>query len=823
MEPQPSVARELETEGLFSGKFSTEAALQRIRKRLLDLSLRNALLNYRFPKRRALRIIDTPISDLFERLYVDGKECPIVSVPEPSRSEYELIDGASRKPDVRKFAESIGLNTSFEQSDFTLREKPTDIQSLHYGDELERILRELDQFTRTSIEESGANILYLSLGYLSWREAENSDRELLAPLIILPVALKRTGVDARGYFKYSLEYTGEDISDNITLREKLRTDFNLELPALGDEDDPPEYFAKIEAFVEAKQNWEVRRCATVCLLSFGKLLMYLDLDKKRWPAVAPIHNNPLVSSLFKAPQDYEGEMFPPEYDVDDGHELALIYDADSSQHSAIVDALKGKNLVIEGPPGTGKSQTITNLIATALTQGKTVLFVSDKLAALEVVKRRLDNAGLGEFCLEFHSHKTQKRKILDDIKFRMDQQFQLPAGLDQRQSELGNIKHRLTNYVTFMNSVAGNRLGLTVHEVLWASDRYRCQLDRASVLASAEFDFAPSMESLSECEESLQQLQRHLIASGSYSSENPWWGYLPDNLLFGDEETIADILRTIRDRADELHNFIVSSEKTLGLEFPKDDQESRRLFTRIGLSLRVPTGREALEILPELTFERSVNTIRSLSKIITFIKNTEPVINSSFRDSMAVANEHFDEVKASCKLATGLNQQQVKVRVLSDRLRRVREINDHLNAAIKQFNDALSACSIHLTPTPISFDVLRKILSLAKRCPADLLDLRSDRLLESGALKKLKDARSKAEELSLKKSGLEKVFNLSLVSSQEEMAAALRVLSAQTGLMRFLSRDWWKARSLYYSIPVRRTRVNSETQVETLSDDYSPS
>ena len=78
MEPQPSVARELETEGLFSGKFSTEAALQRIRKRLLDSSLRNALLNYRFPKRRALRIIDTPISDLFERLYVDGKECPIV-------------------------------------------------------------------------------------------------------------------------------------------------------------------------------------------------------------------------------------------------------------------------------------------------------------------------------------------------------------------------------------------------------------------------------------------------------------------------------------------------------------------------------------------------------------------------------------------------------------------------------------------------------------------------------------------------------------------------------------------------------------------------
>src|SRR6185436_21092895 len=94
----------------------------------------------------------------------------------------------------------------------------------------------------------------------------------------------------------------------------------------------------------------------------------------------------------------------------------LIRDADSSQHSALIHALRGQNLVIEGPPGTGKSQTITNLIAAALARGKTVLFVSDKLAALEVVRHRLDKVGLGIFCLELHSHKTQKRKLLDDIE-----------------------------------------------------------------------------------------------------------------------------------------------------------------------------------------------------------------------------------------------------------------------------------------------------------------------------------------------------------------------------------------------------------------------
>jgi predicted ATP-dependent serine protease len=97
----------------------------------------------------------------------------------------------------------------------------------------------------------------------------------------------------------------------------------------------------------------------------------------------------------------------------------LITEADSSQFAAIADVMDGKNLAIKGPPGTGKSQTITNILAAALAKRMKVLFVAEKMAALEVVKKRLDEAGLGEFCLELHSTKARKQDALESLRKRL--------------------------------------------------------------------------------------------------------------------------------------------------------------------------------------------------------------------------------------------------------------------------------------------------------------------------------------------------------------------------------------------------------------------
>src|SRR5258708_2208337 len=157
----------------------------------------------------------------------------------------------------------------------------------------------------------------------------------------------------------------------------------------------------------------------------------------------------------------EGLTFATEFDIDEeaikGDVPPLICDADSSQHSALIDAARGKNLVIEGPPGTGKSQTITNLIAASIANGKRVLFVAEKMAALEVVKRRLDNCGLGDFCLELHSHKTSKVGLLKSLegRIRASTGFPAPTTLAHNQGLLNYKRDELTRYVSLMNAPYG--------------------------------------------------------------------------------------------------------------------------------------------------------------------------------------------------------------------------------------------------------------------------------------------------------------------------------------------------------------------------------
>jgi len=500
-------------EDLFCGKLNTAAGLDRIRKRLLDLTTNNRLLNYRFPKGKALRVVDTALGPLFNRLYVEGKPTPIVPVPDPERKDYEEEDGIFRKPDVKKHAESLGIDTDYELKVNTGTEYGNRIQALLYPEDLESILRKIEHTSRTTIEESGTNMLYLVFGYLEWYESLDSDRPMLSPLIILPVLLKRGEVDRKtGFFRYSLEYTGDDLTDNITLREKMKQDFSLELPQLEENDTPADYFASISEFTDPRLRWKVRCQVTLCLLSFGKLLMYLDLDPRKWPAAAPLHKHPLVTTLFEGIDRETEHTFAEEYKIDEepaAVEIPLVYEADSCQHSALIDAMQGKNLVIEGPPGTGKSQTITNLIAAALTKGKTVLFVSEKLAALEVVRRRLDQAHLGSFCLELHSHKTQKKRLLDDIKLRMDRTFADPYVLDKKIADLEDKRKRLNRYAHLMNSVSNNDLGLTINQVLWAAEHYRIALkENAHVFTALELPNTPgtNAEQLSYMEEAINQL-----------------------------------------------------------------------------------------------------------------------------------------------------------------------------------------------------------------------------------------------------------------------------------------------------------------------------
>jgi hypothetical protein len=536
---------------------STEIGLDRIRTRLLDLTNRNKLLNFRHSPASSLRVVDVPINAVFRQLR-DTEKLAFMPVPEP--------DVPGEVPPAKDFADELGWNTSFDLSND--QDSAESLPVLLYHEHLDALSRKIASAAKTAIEESGANMLYLVFGFLEWYESDDSKQPHLAPLVVLPVTIERTGGKGKAV-EAVLEYSGEDVATNLSLVEKMRRDFGLEIPPLEDEDTPEIYFAKFADILKLKKGWSIRRHITLALLSFGKLLMYRDLDPKTWPAGQSIAQHPLVRELFEGSKHSDialAEEYPidaPELVKDVPH---LIRDADSSQHSALVHALRGQNLVIEGPPGTGKSQTITNLIAAALAKGRTVLFVAEKLAALEVVRRRLDDAGLGMFCLEVHSHKTKKGAMLTDLaqRYKMRGTFKEPRDLERHLSVVEEKKRLLTQYASLINKTI-EPFKATVFEILWARDR--CGQDISGRLGLLGQVVLPvvvqySRIQFTQAEHFLSVYAKHLTAvlAACDSIDRHPWTWIAKPLQFEEEESLLGLLgeflglvRTADEHCERLH------------------------------------------------------------------------------------------------------------------------------------------------------------------------------------------------------------------------------------------------------------------------------
>lgn len=525
------------------------------RRALLDLGTRNRLVHIPLKTKavRAIEIIGDNAARVFEWLS-DGKRMSFV----PTTARVDSDDDSHSESSETASRETAEPQQAIAESptDPAPEPKPLDsrLQTKLSSEALQKRLLDIWYDARTLEEEQGVNILYLAFGLLKWFEDDKSDVERFAPLVLLPVRLERNSAADR----FHLVSRGEPPSPNLSLQAKLDGEFGLKLPDFGNEDDVDlaAYMEGIAATVAAKARWEVKPDAIVLgFFSFSKFLMYRDLDPETWPDDGALDDHSLIKALLQ-------DGFPPAQPIiaDDGNIDAVIQpvamnhvvDADSSQAVVIEEVTRGRDLVVKGPPGTGKSQTITNIIAAAAAEGRTVLFVAEKMAALDVVHRRLRDVGLGSLALELHSSKANKRALLEELKRTKQAAVPVARGDATVVQRLTDSRDQLNRHSGMMHQ-PHQPSELTPFRLL--GHLIRCQDESGE--AAIPLDNAPSWSplDLERRRDLIAELSERIAAEGP-PNQHPWRGVAREALdpaemaeLKRSLETIAQTIVTLTDVA----------------------------------------------------------------------------------------------------------------------------------------------------------------------------------------------------------------------------------------------------------------------------------
>ncbi|MBC7473118.1 MAG: DUF4011 domain-containing protein, partial [Candidatus Sericytochromatia bacterium] len=394
--------------------------LKAYREKLLDLSKKNPLINTRL--KSVIEFSEPDIYEIFEKLFDHSETLVLTSIQENQE-----------------------LN-NLEKNEVRINRTKKEANALLYR---------IKHRASSSLEEQGINTLFIALGQLTWTEQENSVDKFLSPILLLPVELFKVSINS----PYKLRILEDEIIINPALITKLINQFAIILPDLPEEINSITlrmYFSKLKEEIKDIPSQVLEEKMCLGIFSFNKLVLYNDLE--RYNELIKSHSilNGKISSEQKNESfsDFTSDLLDQNIS---SKSTFQVLDADSSQQEAIVLAKKGASFVLQGPPGTGKSQTITNIIAECISDGKSVLFVSEKMAALEVVKKRLENCGLGDFCLEMHGQKIVKKNIFSDL----EKTLQLNKKVIKKDTEeelikLDKIKKQLNNYVQCLHKLQGN-------------------------------------------------------------------------------------------------------------------------------------------------------------------------------------------------------------------------------------------------------------------------------------------------------------------------------------------------------------------------------
>lgn len=489
-------------------------------EKLLDAGKGNKLINFKDSKLRTLDILSPDIKTIFDKIK-NGSKLSFYDVDtfvENYNNETEYSDEESENEETET---KPTLTNSLIIEELSGKLKNTEILAYKKQLTLKKVLDSLIKIAKESLTEKGLNILYIAFGFLKWKDIEDPNFCYSSPLILIPVVIENPSKNDP-YYLYQYE---EEISTNPTLIYKLKTDFGIDLPIFDEsssDEDLNGYFDKVEKSGE-NLGWKVIRDVAIGTFSFHKINMYNDL-KTNESKILEHENIRRLMNIDTITLDKNNEEINMEEYFKQNKELELhnVVDADSSQTEAIVKAKTGKSMVLQGPPGTGKSQTITNLIAEFLHDGKKILFVSEKLAALNVVFNNLEKVGLSDFCLQLHSNKTSKKEVISELDRTLNlSKTKLTNRVNEEVASLIKNKEQLDNYAAILHTTQ-EIINRTPYEILGAISKLHKEKDFEYAISNINEKGSDYLESSIN---TIFNYQESVPVIGEDFRKNCWFGY----------------------------------------------------------------------------------------------------------------------------------------------------------------------------------------------------------------------------------------------------------------------------------------------------------
>jgi len=516
-------------------------------ERLLDLKRSNPLLGINRSRVSKLLVTSPDTASLFKKLVIDEEsiKIPLIILKKKKGSRDELQIGIEEitNPEIEPEIIVHPGDIEFEGELRTQR----------------RLIKRIYDNGRSTVEERGVTTLHLTFGLLNWDDPILGESS--SPLLLVPCQLESFGPNNN----MRLKLLDEEFHLNPALEFYLRKKHHIDLPHFTEDKEISlesyhSFFLQIKSRIK-EQGWKVEDKACLSTFSFESLVIYNDLQTM----IEEAQENPLIAALANARQISESSEALSENldDLDTPNIVPIpVMTADASQLEALSLAKSGKHLIVKGPPGTGKSQTITNLIADAIGEGKKVLFVSAKMAALNVVHDRLSKLGLGRFCLEAHSTKAGKLKIIEELK----KTIEIPlngneTSLDEQMEKLKKLKIQLNSYVNEIH-LKRNPLCKTIYQVIGLLEKLRN-------LPPLDFDL-PWLDVIgvndTELNEKVEALESLAVQSSIFDKKkmHPWRGFIvqegqqtPTDLIKKNTEVIQKKFQDLKSNLNILSELII--------------------------------------------------------------------------------------------------------------------------------------------------------------------------------------------------------------------------------------------------------------------------